>query len=147
MKNQLNKAIIIAAKIHKGKKGRNHEPAIMHPIRVMGMMNDNNSRTVAVLHDVVESGKISIPELKQAGFNKKICKAVDLLSRRKGEKYNHYIDRLKDNNLAVTVKLADLIDNFSRRKGYKKASKVDLQKIKKYKKAYKRLTGQKLQIN
>ena len=42
MKNQLNKAIIIAAKIHKGKKGRNHEPAIMHPIRVMGMMNDNN---------------------------------------------------------------------------------------------------------
>ena len=74
MKNQLNKAIIIAAKIHKGKKGRNREPAIMHPIRVMGMMNDNNSRTVAVLHDVVESGKISIPELKQAGFNKKICK-------------------------------------------------------------------------
>ena len=102
---------------------------------------------MAVLHDVVESGKISIPELKQAGFNKKICKAVDLLSRRKGEKYNHYIDRLKDNNLAVTVKLADLIDNFSRRKGYKKASKVDLQKIKKYKKAYKRLTGEKLQIN
>ena len=35
MKNSLNKAIIIAAKIHKGKKGRNREPAIMHPIRAV----------------------------------------------------------------------------------------------------------------
>ena len=82
-------------------------------------------------------------EIEDARTNK----IWQIASRRKGEKYNHYIDRLKDNNLAVTVKLADLIDNFSRRKGYKKASKVDLQKIKKYKKAYKRLTGEKLQIN
>ena len=63
MKNSLNKAIIIAAKIHKGKKGRNREPAIMHPIRVMSLMKNNRSRTVAVLHDVVESGKITIQEL------------------------------------------------------------------------------------
>ena len=84
---------------------------------------------------IVGCGLIGSSILRDS-FNKKICKAVDLLSRRKGEKYNHYIDRLKDNNLAVTVKLADLIDNFSRRKGYKKASKVDLQKIKKYKKFF-----------
>ena len=119
-------------------------------------MLENND--IKLLHELFYSNKISkkytyhIQKLKTnleklISQNKKICKAVDLLSRRKGEKYNHYIDRLKDNNLAVTVKLADLIDNFSRRKGYKKASKVDLQKIKKYKKAYKRLTGEKLQIN
>ena len=144
MKNSLNKAIVIAAKIHKGKKGRNREPAIMHPIRVMSMMKNNQSRTVAILHDVVESGKITIGELKDNGFDSKICKAVDLLSRNKGQKYFNYIDDIKTNKLAKTVKLADLTDNYLRRKQYKTVSKTDRQKIKKYKKAYKILTGNSL---
>ncbi|GIS36085.1 MAG: hypothetical protein Ct9H90mP7_0930 [Candidatus Neomarinimicrobiota bacterium] len=110
----------------------------------MTMMNDNRSRTVAVLHDVVESGKISIKELTALGFDKKVCRAVDLLSRKKNEKYIDYIDRLKGNKIAKKVKLADLMDNYSRRVNYASLSKVDVQKIKKYKKAYKRLTGKKL---
>ena len=141
MKNSLNKAIIIAAKIHKGKKGRNREPAIMHPIRVMSLMKNNRSRTVAVLHDVVESGKITVQELEDIGFDPKVCKAVDLLSRKKGQKYFNYIDNIKTNKLATTVKLADLTDNYLRRKQNRTSSKVDKQKIKKYKKAYKSLTG------
>ena len=144
MKNSLNKAIVIAAKIHKGKKGRNREPAIMHPIRVMSMMKNNRSRTVAILHDVVESGKITRGELEDNGFDSKICKAVDLLSRNKGQKYFNYIDDIKTNKLAKTVKLADLTDNYLRRKQYKTVSKIDRQKIKKYKKAYKILTGNSL---
>ena len=144
MKNSLNKAIEIAAQIHTGKKGRNKEPAILHPIRVMSMMNDNRSRTVAVLHDVVESGKISIRELKVMGFDKKICRAIDLLSRRKNEKYTDYINRLKNNKVAKKVKVADLVDNYNRRISYTSLSNVDSQKIKKYKKAYKKLTGEKL---
>ena len=144
MKNSLNKAIVIAAKIHKGKKGRNREPAIMHPIRVMSMMKNNRSRTVAILHDVVESGKITIGELEDNGFDSKICKAVDLLSRNKGQKYFNYIDDIKTNKLAKTVKLADLTDNYLRKKQYKTVSKTDRQKIKKYKKAYKILTGNSL---
>ncbi|MDP6877311.1 MAG: GTP pyrophosphokinase [Candidatus Marinimicrobia bacterium] len=146
MKNSLNKAIIIAAKIHKGKKGRNQEPAILHPLRVMAMMKDNRSKTVAVLHDVVESGKISIDELLEYGFDKKVCNAIDLLSRKKNQKYLKYIERLEGNKIAKTVKLADLIDNYLKRKQYKKPSKVDLRKIKKYKKAYKILTGEKLKV-
>ena len=130
MKNPINKAIIIAAKIHKGKKGRNREPAIMHPIRVMSLMKNNRSRTVAVLHDVVESGKITIQELEDIGFDPKVCKAVDLLSRKKGQKYFNYIDNIKTNKLATTVKLADLTDNYLRRKQNRTSSKVDKQKIK-----------------
>ena len=41
----------------------------------------------------------------------------------------------------MAVKLADLTDNYLRRKQYRTSSKVDKQKIKKYKKAYKSLTG------
>ena len=66
------------------------------------------------------------------------------ISRKKNEKYIDYIDRLKGNKIAKKVKLADLMDNYSRRINYASLSKVDVQKIKKYKKAYKRLTGKKL---
>jgi|TARA_B100001059_G_scaffold219362_1_gene240365 (p)ppGpp synthase/HD superfamily hydrolase len=144
MKDALNKAIIIAAKTHRGKKGRNREPALLHPLRVMSMMNDNNSRIAAILHDVVESRKITIKDLQDKGFNDNILIAVDLLSKRKGEEYIHYINRLKGNKIALKVKLADLIDNYIRRKKHKVLSKNDKQKIKKYKKAYTVLTGQTL---
>lgn len=145
--NKLNKAIILSAKIHSGKKGRNNEPAVLHPIRVMNQMKSNKGKIVGVLHDVVETEKISIDDLAAQGFGKSVCKTVDALSRRKWEKYEDYINRLKKNKLAIKVKLEDLIDNYSRRLSNKKKSKIDLKKIKKYEKAYKSLTGEKIQAN
>ena len=145
--NKLNKAIILSAKIHSGKKGRNNEPAVLHPIRVMNQMKSNKGKIVGVLHDVVETEKISIDDLAAQGFGKSICKTVDALSRRKWEKYDDYINRLKKNKLAIKVKLEDLIDNYSIRLSNKKKSKIDLKKIKKYEKAYKSLTGEKIQTN
>lgn len=145
--NKLNKAIILSAKIHSGKKGRNNEPAVLHSIRVMNQMKSNKGKIVGVLHDVVETEKISIDDLAAQGFGKSVCKTVDALSRRKWEKYDDYINRLKKNKLAIKVKLEDLIDNYSRRLSNKKKSKIDLKKIKKYEKAYKSLTGKKIQTN
>ena len=145
--NKLNKAIILSAKIHSGKKGRNNEPAVLHPIRVMNQMKSNKGKIVGVLHDVVETEKISIDDLAAQGFGKSVCKTVDALSRRKWEKYDDYINRLKKNKLAIKVKLEDLIDNYSSRLSNKKKSKIDLKKIKKYEKAYKSLTGEKIQAN
>ena len=128
--NKLNKAIILSAKIHSGKKGRNNEPAVLHPIRVMNQMKSNKEKIVGVLHDVVETEKINIHDLAAQGFGKSVCKSVDALSRRKWEKYDDYINRLKKNKLAIKVKLEDLIDNYSRRLSIKKNSKIDLKKIK-----------------
>ncbi len=142
--DKLDKAVRIAAKIHSGLKGRSHEPEILHPLRVMMQMDNNMAKVVAVLHDTVESGKITIDELLQKGFSKKVCRAVDLLSRRKWESYIHYIDRVKTNPLAIKVKVADLTDNYQHRKNQKKLSKTDVIKMKKYRKAYKRLTGEKM---
>ncbi len=128
---KLNKAIKIAAEIHTGNKGKNKEPSILHPIRVMLKMDDQISRTVAILHDVVETGKMTVNDLNNLGFSNKVCHAVDLLSRRKREKYDHYIKRVKTKKLAIKVKIADLEDNYL---------------IKKYKRAYKNLTGKKLTL-
>ena len=118
--NKLNKAIILSAKIHSGKKGRNNEPAVLHSIRVMNQMKSNKGRIVGVLHDVVETEKISIDDLALQGFGKSVCKTVDALSRRKWEKYDDYINRLKKNKLAIKMKLEDLIDKNSRRLSNKK---------------------------
>ena len=139
-----NKAIKIAAKIHNGNKGGQNKPAILHPIRVMLKMDDQLSRTVAILHDVVESGKMTVDDLINQGFSQKVCRAIDLLSRRKKESYNHYINRVKTNKLAIKVKIADLEDNYITRNNKKKLSKLDKSKIKKYKRAYKKLTGIKI---
>jgi len=65
---KLNKAIKIAAEIHTGSKGGKREPAIMHPIRVMIKMDDQLSRTVAILHDVVETGKMTVNDLINLGL-------------------------------------------------------------------------------
>ena len=143
---KLNKAILIATKVHKGYKGGKSEPAIFHPIRVMLQMDDNLSRIVAILHDVVETGKMSIDDLSQLGFSNKVCNTVDLLSRKKSESYNNYIKRVMTDKIAIKIKLADLKDNYRSKKNKLKLSKLDKSKIKKYKKAYKKLTGQKLTI-
>ena len=63
-----------------------------------------------------------------------------------GESYNNYIKRVMTDKLAIKIKLADLKDNYRSKKNKLKLSKLDKSKIKKYKKAYKKLTGQKLTI-
>ena len=143
-KDNLNKAIRIASIVHAGTKGKSKEPAILHPIRVMMKMDDKKSRIVAVLHDVVESKKINLDDLLNSGFSKNICLTIDLLSRKDYEKYSNYISRLKKSQLAVKVKLADLEDNYLTKISSKKLSKIDKEKIKKYKKYYKELSGKKL---
>ena len=75
--NKLNKAIILSAKIHSGKKGRNNEPAVLHSIRVMNQMKSNKGKIVGVLHDVVETEKISIDDLAAQGFGKSVCKTIE----------------------------------------------------------------------
>ena len=87
---------------------------------------------------------MTVDDLRNLGFNNKTCRAVDLLSRRKWESYDHYIKRVKTNKLAIKVKIADLEDNYNIKQNKKKLSKLDKSKINKYNRAYKKLTGKKL---
>jgi hypothetical protein len=71
----------------------------------------DHEKIVGLLHDVVEDTNTSLQELRQAGFPKVIIEAVDCLTKRDGEKYEEYLERVRKNELAVRVKLNDINDN------------------------------------
>lgn len=128
----LSKAIIFATNAHAGQKDKNNQPYILHSLRVMTTLSTENERIVGILHDVVEDTKYTLFDLRnQLELNGEICKALYAITRHKNEPYFDYIDRVKVNELARSVKIADLKDNLGRpgagedlRKRYFKALNV-----------------------
>ena len=69
---------------------------------------------VAYLHDVVEDTVVTLDHLTAFGFKPRIVEAVDALTRRNGEKYFDYIERVKTcGGLAPLVKHHDLLANIN----------------------------------
>ena len=80
-----------------------------------GKWRDNRCRCVAYLHDIVEDGYACFEELQQRfNLDDEQMAALDAITRRQGEKYFDYIARVKQNEMAKIVKLADLQDNINR---------------------------------
>src|ERR1041385_8633485 len=112
-------AIQFVTELHRGQTDKAGLPYILHPIRVMsGFLapEDEDARLVAVLHDVVEDCPVTCQMLLERGYSLKVVEAIDALSRRKGESYQTYLERVDRNPLAVRVKMADLHDNLDERR-------------------------------
>lgn len=107
----LEQAIAIAVNAHKGQLDKADKPYILHPLRLMMKMNTENEMIAAVLHDVVEDTDWTIEKLAAEGFDEDVLGAVSLLTHDKKEPYNKYINKIKQNPIAVKVKIADLEDN------------------------------------
>lgn len=106
----LTEAIVIAATAHDGQVDKAGQPYILHALRVMAAMFSDHDRVVAVLHDVVEdSPDWQLADL--AEFGPGVVEALDALTRRDGETYDDYVNRVSLNACATRVKLADLRDN------------------------------------
>ena len=86
-------------------------PYIMHPLHVAEQMDTEDETIVALLHDVVEDGHISLTELSRMGFNDTVVHAVSLLTHYKYMSYKEYLERLKSDPVARKVKLADIEHN------------------------------------
>lgn len=127
----LTRAIIIATQAHEGQIDKGGNPYILHPLRLATKAPDDESRIVAVLHDVVEDSDISLRNLFEEGFSWDVVNAIDCLTHRKGESYDDYILRIKTNSLATTVKLLDLDDNRDLSR-IPDPSNKDFERLKKY---------------
>ncbi len=111
----LEDAIALAAHWHRGQNypSVQREPFILHPLRVMLQVNSDVARIIAVLHDVLEDTDCTEDDLRRAGYSERVIEALDHLTRRDGEAYAAYIERIDEDALARQVKLADLADNLA----------------------------------
>ena len=131
----LEKAIEIAIKAHQGQLDKAGAPYILHPLRVMLSGETETEQICGVLHDVVEDSNVSLEDLKMEGFSDEVLQALDLLTKREGESYDGFIDRIVINGTAMRVKMADLKDNMDVSR-LREVTEADLERVLKYRKAY-----------
>lgn len=139
--NLLQRAIEIATEAHKGQVDKSGAPYIEHSLRVMESGTNIDEKIVGILHDVVEDTHWTFDALEAEGFPPYIIAALRCVTKLSPEEpYDRFIARVKRNPLATAVKLNDLTDNMDiRRLPY--LSDKDVKRLKRYLKAYKRLTG------
>lgn len=111
MNDTLERAIALACRVHAGQRDKAGKAYILHPLRLMLRFDDAESQMVAVLHDVVEDAGITLDDLRALGIPEPVLAAIDCLSKREGEGYEAFIERIRPNPLARRVKLADIRDN------------------------------------
>lgn len=132
------RAVAIAALAHQGQFDRAGAPYIDHPLRLMLRASSPAERMAAVLHDVIEDSRWTLAELREEGFPEVVLRAVEHLTRRAGETYQEFIDRVLEDPLAVRVKLLDLEDNLDVRR-LAEVGERDLERLARYHAARRRL--------
>lgn len=134
----LTKAIILAARAHHGQLDKAGQPYLFHPLRIMLQLEDETDRIIAVLHDVIEDSDWTLDGLLGEGFSEDIVSVVDSLTRREGEDYEGYIERLLGDVRASRIKLLDLKDNLDLTRGWQDTD-ATRQRRAKYEKARQRI--------
>ena len=127
-------ALSIARKAHEGQLDKAGVDYIEHPIYVASQVDTEEEKAVALLHDVIEDSPVSAEGLLQAGLPETVVTAVQVLTKKKEQDYQTYLETVKKNLLARVVKLADLKHN-SDLSRLSSITEKDRERLKKYKKA------------
>lgn len=127
-------ALSIAREAHKDQVDKAGADYINHPIYVASLVDTEEEKSVALLHDVIEDSDFTLTDLMDRGMPNVVVQAVSLLTKDSRLSYQEYLTRVKTNELATKVKLADLKHN-SDLSRILEPSYVDYQRIEKYKKA------------
>ena len=127
----------LATKAHEGQTDKAGLPYITHPERVASRMENPEAQVIGWLHDTVEDTPITLRDI-EAAFGPETADAVDAISRRDGEPWSDYLERVAANPMARQVKISDLIDN-SNLSRIPHVTLKDVERQKKYNKALKKL--------
>lgn len=107
------KAMEVCYVAHNGEVDKGGTPYVFHPMHIAEQFDDETSVCVALLHDVPESykcRKYTIEYIRNE-FGDAIADAVDAITRRTGETYQHYLKRVAKNHTARRVKIKDVEHN------------------------------------
>ena len=136
----LDRAKEIARTAHEGQVDKAGKPYIEHPMRVMNMGKSMEEKIAGILHDVVEDSEWTFEMLEKEGIPKDVMDALRCVTKlSEDEDYDHFIARVKTNQLAVKVKLNDLKDNMDITR-LEEVTEKDVSRLNKYIRAYRQLT-------
>lgn len=106
------RAMQMAERFHAGQTDWSDAPTMLHVYRVAEAMDTEEETIVALLHDTIEDSEAMLADFD--GFGQDICTAIELVSRDIiRDTYMDYIRRLKGNDIARKVKIADIMDHLS----------------------------------
>ena len=105
------KAMRLCFDAHKDQTDRSGLPYVFHPFHVAEQMPDEETTIVALLHDVVEDTSYTLDDLRAMRFEKEVLDALALMTHDRNVPYMEYVAKLSGNEIARTVKLADIRHN------------------------------------
>ena len=126
-----------------GKTDKGGQPYIGHLLRVA---ENSGERIVGLLHDAVEDLGVDEKDLIELGCTPREVNDVMALTRRQGEEYDAYLDRLIAYAQSIrhrgvlAVKKADLEDNMSVHRLPVPLTEQDFKRLQKYRAAHERIT-------
>ena len=89
-------------------------PYIEHPKAVASRVKTDDEKAVAFGHDILEDCNWITPlYLLDNGLEPHIVEAIKILTKTNNKSYSDYLYDVKDNPLARTVKIADLLSNLA----------------------------------
>lgn len=146
-KSPVGKAEEIVTREFEGETDKAGTPYIVHLNNVKETVKswggDEEAQAAALLHDLIEDIDGWAIEDLRGEFSNKVVKAVEAITKRQGEPYMQYVDRVSGNKLATLVKLADLEDNMRKTKenDADEDEETRIKRLKKYEKAYEKLSS------
>lgn len=101
---------------HKDQKRIQGTPYYLHPVEVSNILNkkgfSQDYQIAGLFHDLLEDTNTTYEEILRIS-NPEIAEAVRLVTKENGYIMSEYIERIKQNDMARMVKLADRIHNLS----------------------------------
>lgn len=103
-------------KKHNGQKRKQGTPYYLHPLAVCNILKDRGFsieyQIAGLFHDLLEDTDTTYDEIKEIS-NLDIAEAVRLVTKEQGYNMEEYMNRIRNNNIARMVKLADRLHNLS----------------------------------
>ena len=135
------RAILFAFDAHRGQYDKSGLPYITHPLHVAESMETEDECVVALLHDVLEDTDITIEDLTRIGISDRQIAALKLLCHDDSVPYLEYVQAIRVDPIARTVKLADLYHNSDLTR-LNVITTQDIGRVEKYKQAIEILLNQ-----
>lgn len=139
---QYQTAFSLAVQFHDGSVDGAGEPYLNHlttvsdsasrtDLSALGSDDSWRRRIVGILHDIIEDTDCTPDVLRENNIDEDIIQSVVAITHTKGESYADFVVRVSKDNIAKSVKIADLEHNLDVRR-LKEMSDYVLTRIRKY---------------